>query len=158
MIFKIEIEFFSNIFYFCINTHIIYPLFMHNDEKLKLHLIFRKKNCIIIQNKSFAGVMELADVPDSKSGGSDTVPVRPRSPAPENPVLRKRGFLIHCESKGISSTIAYHCISSVRQDCISSCYIMYQKCFRNDNMQNFVLMIYNFCGFDYIHGSAVIIL
>ena len=55
---------------------------MHNDEKLKLHLIFRKKNCIIIQNKSFAGVMELADVPDSKSGGSDTVPVRPRSPAP----------------------------------------------------------------------------
>ena len=27
--------------------------------------------------------MELADVPDSKSGGSDTVSVRPRSPAPE---------------------------------------------------------------------------
>ena len=31
----------------------------------------------------FAGVMELADVLDSKSSGSDTVPVRPRSPAPE---------------------------------------------------------------------------
>ena len=29
--------------------------------------------------------MELADVPDSKSGGSDTVPVRPRSPAPKIP-------------------------------------------------------------------------
>jgi hypothetical protein len=27
--------------------------------------------------------MELADVPDSKSGGGDTVPVRPRSPAPK---------------------------------------------------------------------------
>ena len=27
-----------------------------------------------------AGVMELADVPDSKSGGGDTVSVRPRSP------------------------------------------------------------------------------
>ena len=34
------------------------------------------------QDILFAGVMELADVPDSKSGGSDTVPVRPRSPAP----------------------------------------------------------------------------
>ena len=32
--------------------------------------------------RQFAGVMELADVPDSKSGGGDTVPVRPRSPAP----------------------------------------------------------------------------
>ena len=31
---------------------------------------------------SHAGVMELADVLDSKSSGSDTVPVRPRSPAP----------------------------------------------------------------------------
>ncbi len=30
-----------------------------------------------------AGVMELADVLDSKSSGSDTVPVRPRSPAPK---------------------------------------------------------------------------
>ena len=28
-------------------------------------------------------MMELADVPDSKSGGSDTVRVRPPSPAPE---------------------------------------------------------------------------
>ena len=32
--------------------------------------------------RQFAGVMELADVLDSKSSGSDTVPVRPRSPAP----------------------------------------------------------------------------
>ena len=30
-----------------------------------------------------AGVMELADVPDSKSGGSDTVRVRPPPPAPD---------------------------------------------------------------------------
>ena len=32
----------------------------------------------------FAGVMELADVVDSKSTGSDTVPVRVRPPAPES--------------------------------------------------------------------------
>ena len=31
-----------------------------------------------------AGVMELADVADSKSAGSDTVPVQVRSPAPKN--------------------------------------------------------------------------
>ena len=37
-----------------------------------------------------AGVMELADVSDSKSDGSDTVPVRPRSPAPREQVLVSR--------------------------------------------------------------------
>lgn len=39
-------------------------------------------SCIILAFRIPAGVMELADVPDSKSGGGDTVPVRPRSPAP----------------------------------------------------------------------------
>ena len=38
----------------------------------------------------YAGVMELADVSDSKSDGSDTVPVRPRSPAPGEQVLVSR--------------------------------------------------------------------
>ena len=32
----------------------------------------------------FAGVMELADVPDSKSGPGDRVRVRPPPPAPVN--------------------------------------------------------------------------
>ena len=33
--------------------------------------------CYTILSANYAGVMELADVPDSKSGGSDTVRVRP---------------------------------------------------------------------------------
>ena len=47
-----------------------------------------KKYAIIIM--LCAGVMELADVSDSKSDGSDTVPVRPRSPAPGEQVLVSR--------------------------------------------------------------------
>ena len=49
-----------------------------------------------------AGVMELADVSDSKSDGSDTVPVRPRSPAPGEQVLVSRacffirGLILFC--------------------------------------------------------------
>ena len=39
------------------------------------------KKCDIII-KLYAAVVELADAPDSKSGGSDTVTVRPRPAAP----------------------------------------------------------------------------
>ena len=53
-----------------------------------------------------AGVMELADVLDSKSSGSDTVPVRPRSPAPDtkNPNFFQNGeefgfFIFHEKSE-----------------------------------------------------------
>ena len=37
---------------------------------------------------SYAGVMELADVSDSKSDGSDTVSVRPRPPVPKRAVIK----------------------------------------------------------------------
>ena len=57
------------------------------SKKRKKHLIF-EKSCDILyafeENQAkYAGVMELADVLDSKSSGSDTVSVRPRSPAPK---------------------------------------------------------------------------
>ena len=44
-------------------------------------LIFEPK-CGILLYTAFAGVMELVDVPDSKSGGSDTMRVRFPPPAP----------------------------------------------------------------------------
>ena len=37
-----------------------------------------------------AGVVELVDTGDLKSPGSDTVPVRVRSPAPQNRISRGR--------------------------------------------------------------------
>ena len=58
-------------------------------ESEKLLLIFLNESVIIDKHfKTLAGVMELADVLDSKSSGSDTVPVRPRSPAPRTAAER----------------------------------------------------------------------
>ena len=52
-----------------------------------------------------AGVMELADVSDSKSDGSDTVPVRPRSPAPREQVLVSRAcFLLVSSFSSVSAS------------------------------------------------------
>ena len=49
-----------------------------------------------------AGVMELADVPDSKSGGSDTVRVRPPPPAPN----KNESY----DTKGIATFVLFLCL------------------------------------------------
>ena len=63
----------------------------------KKGIAFSKKLCY--NNRAtyeYAGVMELVDVLDSKSCGSDTVSVRPRSPAPKTTIKRLSFFIIFC--------------------------------------------------------------
>ncbi len=78
-------------------------------------MTFRSVYVILYKVKEkTAGVMELADVPDSKSGGSDTVRVRPPPPAP----LRRVGLLrihlrIHCGIFGVLAQLGERYTGSV---------------------------------------------
>ncbi len=70
--------------------------------KLSLTLFFKLKYLTkkTVRGKIYevAAVMELADVADSKSAGSDTVPVRLRPAAPKNPVENSTGFCFYHNS------------------------------------------------------------
>ena len=78
-----------------------------------------------------------------------------RRTAQKIPVRKNRDFL------SIAKAMVYHqqwqnchcCISLVRQDCISSRFSVYQKNFRNDDIQRLPpLMICNSYGIDDIQG------
>ena len=73
------------------------------SEKVQQNIDFAKRYCkidvTVVKYISNAGMMELADVLDSKSSGSDTVRVRPPLPAltKNSQVLRSLGAFLYCK-------------------------------------------------------------
>ena len=98
-----------------------------------------------------AGVMESVDVADSKSAGGDTVWVRVPPPAPENPSPKGLGFSYPLRKQWYIITLqrVYH---------HRRCILLAEGCirFRNDEIQNSVLMIYNSYGINDTQCFALI--
>ncbi len=103
--------------------------------------------CVVKKQRTiYAGVAELADALDLGSSVSD-MQVRPLSPAPKNGKRKLVVFL------SIAKAMVYHHTkrASHHRRCISSA----QGCifFRNDDIQGFTLMIFNFLKIDDIHAK-----
>ena len=124
------------------------PSFGKHRKKLLQTLLPSKDLCVTIH--PHAGVMELADVLDSKSSGSDTVRVRPPPPAPTKNEAFASFFFYPSRRLGISSRVSVYIIA-VGVYHHRRCILL-----RLDDIQNFVLMICNPFGIDDIQGFALI--
>ena len=75
---------------------------------------------------------------------------------PKKPRSSERGFFYPLRKHGISPRVSVYIIKGGKPPLYLITLLgVHQKNFRNDDIQNFVLMIYNSCGIDDIQRQAV---